>query len=64
MVIHTHTQTHTHTHTHIYIYIYIYNITVELHVFYIFKTRVKFQANRWLFTIRSINFFFLYNIRL
>ena len=60
MVIHTHTHTHTHTH----IYIYIYNITIELHVLYIFKTRVKFQANRMLFTIRFINLFFMYNIRL
>ena len=30
---------------------YFYNLTVELHVFYAFNTRVKFCANRILFTI-------------
>ena len=50
---------------HIYIYIYITityfeNLIIELRVHYVFKTHV----NRMLFTIRSINLFFMYSFRL
>ena len=40
------------------------NQTIELHVLYVLKKHVKFQANRMLFTIQSINLFFMYNLRL
>ena len=43
---------------------YFENLTIELHVFYILKTHVKFHTNQMLFTIRSINLFFMYNFRL
>ena len=43
---------------------YFENITVQLHDIYVFKTHVKFHANRMLFTIQSINLFFMYNSRL
>ena len=33
------------------------NLTVELHVFYIRNTHVKFPLNQILFTIQSINSF-------
>ena len=39
------------------------NLTVRLHVLYILNTHVKFRSNRMLFTIRSINLFFIYNFR-
>ena len=35
--------------------IYFENLTVELHVFYVLKTHVKFYVNRMLFIIWSIN---------
>ena len=35
---------------------YFENLTVELYVFYVLKTRVKFHINQMLFTIWSINF--------
>ena len=44
--------------------IYFQNLTIKLHVQYIFKTHVKFHINRMLFTIHSINLFFMYNFRL
>ena len=31
--------------------IYFKNLTIELHVLYVFKTYVKFHVNRMLFTI-------------
>ena len=40
---------------------YFDNLTVELHVL---KTHVKFYVNRMLFTIQSLNLFFIYNFRL
>ena len=43
---------------------YFENLTFKLHVLYVFKTRVKFYANRILFTIQSINLFFMYNFKL
>ena len=43
---------------------YFENLIIELHVLYISKTHVKFYVNRMLFTIRSINLFFMYNFRL
>ena len=44
--------------------IYFENIIVELHVLYIFKIYVKFDANLMLFIIWYINLFFMYNFRL
>jgi len=43
---------------------YFKNLTIELHVIYVFKTHVKFHANQMLFTIQSINLFFMYNSKL
>ena len=43
---------------------YFENLIVELHVFYILNTHVKFHANRMLFTIWFINLFFMNNFRL
>ena len=40
------------------------NLIFEFHVPYIFKTHIKFCLNKILFTIRSINLFFIYNFRL
>ena len=40
------------------------NLIVEFHVPYIFNTHIKFRLNQILFTIRSINLFFIYNFRL
>ena len=37
------------------------NITIELHVLYVFNMRVKF--NRMLFTIQPINLFVMHNFR-
>ena len=37
------------------------NQTVGLHVFYVFKIHVKFSINQILFTIQSINLFFMHN---
>ena len=44
--------------------IYFENLTIELHDLYILNTYVKFHSNRILFTIRSINLFFMNNFRL
>ena len=43
---------------------YFKNLTIELHVPYIFNTNVKFCDNRILFTIWSINLYFMYNFKL
>ena len=43
---------------------YFENLTFELHVFYVFKTHVKFHINQMFFTIQSINLFFMYNHKL
>jgi len=40
---------------------YFENITIEVHVFYVLKTHVKFHVNQMLFTIRSI-YLFLINV--
>ena len=40
------------------------NLIVEFHVLYTFNTHIKFRLNQILFTIRSINLFFIYNFRL
>ena len=40
------------------------NITVKLHVFYVFNMHVKFHSNRMLFTIQSIKLFFMDYFRL
>ena len=37
------------------------NLTVELYVLYVLKTYVKFHANRMLYIIQSLIFFFMYN---
>ena len=39
------------------------NLTVEFHVSYILNMHIKFCSNQMLFTIRSINLFFIYNFR-
>ena len=44
--------------------IYFENLTVELQVLYVLKTYVKFHVNQILFTIQSINLFFMYNFKL
>ena len=40
------------------------NLTVEFHVLYILNMHIKFCSNWMLFTIRSINLFFIYIFRL
>ena len=40
------------------------NLTVEFHVPYVLNMRIKFCSNWMLFTILSINLFFIYNFRL
>ena len=42
--------------------IYFENLIVGLHVLYVFNTYDKFCVNQMLFTIRSINLFFMYNL--
>ena len=44
--------------------IYFENITVGLYILYIFKMHIKFCANKMLFTIQSINLFFMHDFRL
>ena len=39
------------------------NLTVEFHVPYVLNMRIKFCSNWMLFTILSINLFFIYNFR-
>ena len=41
--------------------IYILKIHVKFHVLYVLKTYIKFHINEMLFTIWSINLFFMYN---
>ena len=43
---------------------YFENLNFELHVLCVLKIYVKFHINRILFTILSINLFFMYNFRL
>ena len=40
------------------------NLTVEFHIPYVLNMHIKFFSNRILFTIRSINLFFIQNFRL
>ena len=40
------------------------NLTVEFHIPYVLNMHFKFFSNRILFTIRSINLFFIQNFRL
>ena len=40
------------------------NLTVEFHVFHALNMHIKFHSNQILFTILSINLFFIYNFRL
>ena len=43
---------------------YFENLTIAMYVFfYIFNTHVKFRINWILFTIQSINLFFIHNLR-
>ena len=37
------------------------NLIVKLHFLYVVNTHVKFQSNKMLFTIQSINLFFMHN---
>ena len=39
------------------------NLTVEFHILYVFNMHIKFRSNRMLFTIRSINLFFIHNFK-
>ena len=39
------------------------NLTIEFHVPYVLNMHIKFHSNRMLFTIRSINLFFIHNFR-
>ena len=48
--------------TKINIVIYFENLIVGLHVYYVFNRHVKFRVNQMLFTIWSINLFFMHNI--
>ena len=43
---------------------YFKNLTVGLHVLYVLNTYIKFCVNWILFTIRSINLFFMHHFRL
>ena len=43
---------------------YFENLTVELHVIYTLNTHVKFCVSWILFTIRSINLYFIYNFKI
>ena len=43
---------------------YYENLTVELHILYVLNTYIKFCTNLMLFTIWSINLFFMHNFRL
>ena len=40
------------------------NLTIEFHIPYVLNMHIKFLSNRILFTIRSINLFFIQNFRL
>ena len=48
--------------TKINIVTYFENLTVGLHVYYVLNMHVKFRVNQMLFTIWSINLFFMHNI--
>ena len=39
------------------------NLTVEFHVPYVLNSHIKFHSNRMIFTIRSINVFFIHNFK-
>ena len=39
------------------------NLTIEFYVPYVFNIHIKYQFNRMLFTIRSINLYFIYNFK-
>ena len=39
------------------------NLTVEFHILYVLNMHIKFRSNRMLFTIRSINLFFIHNFK-
>jgi len=39
------------------------NLIVEFHVPYVLNMYIKFCSNRILFTIQSINLFFIHNLR-
>ena len=43
---------------------YVLKIHVKFHILYVLKTYIKFHVNEMLFTIWSINLFFMYNFRL
>ena len=44
--------------------VYFKNLTIELHVLNVLKTHIKFCVNQILFSIQSINLYFMYNFRL
>ena len=39
------------------------NLTIEFHIPYVLNMHIKFRSNQILFTIRSINLFFIHNFR-
>ena len=39
------------------------NLTIEFYVLYVFNIHIKFYSNWMLFTIQSINLFFIHNFR-
>ena len=39
------------------------NLTIEFHVPYVLKSYIKFRLNQMLFTIQSMNLFFIHNFR-
>jgi len=39
------------------------NLIVGFHILYVFNTHVKFHSNRMLFTIQSINLFFMHKFK-
>ena len=43
---------------------YFKNLTIALHVLYVLNIHVKFCVNWMLFTIQSINLFFMHNFKL
>ena len=45
-------------------YVNFENLTVKFHVPYVLNIHIKFHLNQMLFTIRSINVFFIHNFKL
>ena len=52
------------SHKQINITIYFENLSDELHILYVFNIHIKFRSNQMLIIIRSINVFFMHNLKL